>query len=177
MDRRKLIVVAAIVTVALTALAAGVVWQRYASSMPTIGEIDDLREYESSWRSINSEALIRVDDLKDKTVVLNFWGSWCPPCIEEMPLLDRFNAQYGEQGVRVVGVVVDREKAAKDFLKSNQIQFPSIIAQMDVTNEIMELLGNDDGVLPYTVTFSQTGERLFSHEGPLAEEDLQKLIK
>ncbi len=176
-DRRKLVAVAAIFTVALTAMIAGVVWQQYASSMPSIGEIDDLREYESSWRPLNSESPIRVDDWKDKTVILNFWGSWCPPCIEEMPLLDRFNAEYSEQGIRVVGFVIDREEAAKDFLETNQIRFPSLIAEMDVTDELMESLGNDNDVLPYTVAFGRTGERLFSHEGPLAEEDLEKLIK
>ncbi len=176
-DRRKLVAVAAIFAVAVTALVAGVVWQQYASSMPSIGEIDDLREFESSWRPINSESSIRVDDWKDKTVVLNFWGSWCPPCIEEMPLLDRFNAEYGDQGIRVVGFVIDREEAAKDFLETNQIRFPSLIAEMDVTDELMESLGNDDSVLPYTVAFSQSGKRTFVHEGPVAEEDLQKLIE
>ncbi|MDE0309173.1 MAG: TlpA disulfide reductase family protein [Acidiferrobacterales bacterium] len=178
-DTRKLVVVTTMLAVAVTALVAGVMWQRHSSSttISSIGAIDDLREYESSWRVINGESSILVDDLKNKTVVLNFWGSWCPPCISEMPLLDRFNTEHSEQGVQVVGVVIDREQAAKDFLQSNQIRFPSLIAEMHVTDELMELLGNDDGVLPYTVAFGRTGERVYTHEGPLKEEDLLKLIQ
>ena len=74
-------------------------------------------------------------------------------------------------------MVIDQEEAAKAFLESNQIRFPSVIADMQVTNELMESLGNKDGVLPFTVAFSKSGEREFMRQGPVTEEDLQTLIQ
>ena len=178
MTRSKLVVVTAVFSVALISLFAGVMWQRYSASLGvSIHQVNELREYENHWRPLNVTEPVAVDDWKDKAVVVNFWGSWCPPCIEEMPLLDKFNTEHGEQGVQVVGVVIDQEEAAKAFLESNQIRFPSVIADMQVTNELMESLGNKDGVLPFTVAFSKSGEREFMRQGPVTEEDLQTLIQ
>src|SRR5881296_4327611 len=58
-----------------------------------------------------------LTDLKGKVVVLNFWATWCPPCVEETPALNRFAAEYADKGVVVLGVSVDRdEKAYRKFL-------------------------------------------------------------
>jgi len=59
-----------------------------------------------------------------KLLVLNFWASWCPPCIAETPSLDRFARTFAKQGVVVLGVSVDtNEKQYKDFLRRYQIGF------------------------------------------------------
>lgn len=178
MKRKKVIVATTVFAVALTAMIAGIMWQRHAASLAfSIHRIDDLRAYESHWRPVNRTGPVTVNDWKDKAVVVNFWGSWCPPCIEEMPLLDRFSTAYAEQGVLVVGVVIDREDAARAFLDANGIRFPSVIADMQVTAELMEALGNKDGVLPFTVAFFRSGERAFMHRGPVTETELQTLIQ
>lgn len=69
---------------------------------------------------------MRLADLRGKVVVLNFWATWCPPCIEEMPSLNRLHAQMAPQGVFVFGVSVDDDHAAyKKFLTDHQIRFPT----------------------------------------------------
>src|SRR3954454_17639140 len=60
---------------------------------------------------------VSVPDFKGKLLVLNFWASWCPPCVEETPSLSQFAAAYAPKGVVVLGVSVDKdEKAYKSFL-------------------------------------------------------------
>jgi peroxiredoxin len=63
-------------------------------------------------------------DFKGKLLVVNFWATWCPPCIEEWPSLNEFAARYKDKGVVVLGVSVDRnEKRYRDFLTRNPPQF------------------------------------------------------
>ncbi len=67
---------------------------------------------------------ISTGDFGGKLLVLNFWATWCPPCIEEMPSLNDFATQMGKQGVVVLGVSVDKnESAYKSFLQRNRLAF------------------------------------------------------
>lgn len=59
-----------------------------------------------------------------KLLMVNFWATWCPPCVEEMPSLNQFAQTMGPQGVTVLGISIDRnEKAYRDFLQRNDLQF------------------------------------------------------
>jgi len=68
----------------------------------------------------------KLSDLRGKVVVLNFWATWCPPCVTEMPSLNRLHAQIAPMGAMVLGVSVDVDEAAYNrFLLDNQIHFPN----------------------------------------------------
>jgi cytochrome c biogenesis protein CcmG/thiol:disulfide interchange protein DsbE len=68
----------------------------------------------------------RLADLRGKVVVLNFWATWCPPCVEEAPSLERLQAAIAPRGGTVLGVSVDEDEAAYNkFLQDHQIQFPT----------------------------------------------------
>src|SRR5688572_8845963 len=59
-----------------------------------------------------------------RVLVLNFWATWCPPCVEELPSLNEFQRQLAGSGVVVVGVSIDKnEKIYRDFLKRARITF------------------------------------------------------
>src|ERR1017187_4376612 len=67
---------------------------------------------------------VHLDDYRGKILVLNFWATWCPPCIEELPSLEQFNRKYASRGVMVVAVSVDDDdKAYKDFVAQHQLTF------------------------------------------------------
>jgi peroxiredoxin len=71
----------------------------------------------------------RVDlqSLKGKVVLVDFWASWCAPCKEEMPVLERLYKKYKGQGLVVVGVSVDREESnVREFLKGMPVSFPIV---------------------------------------------------
>ena len=68
----------------------------------------------------------KLADLRGRVVVLNFWATWCPPCVEEMPSLERLHRQMTARGVVVLGVSVDEDAAAYEkFLRERQITFPT----------------------------------------------------
>lgn len=66
-----------------------------------------------------------IKDFHGKVLVLNFWASWCKPCVDEMPSLNRFAAEMKDKGVTVLGISVDHDEAKyKKFLKAANITFP-----------------------------------------------------
>jgi peroxiredoxin len=68
----------------------------------------------------------KLSDLHGKVVVLNFWASWCPPCVEETPALNRLQAAIAPQGGMVLGVSVDDTDAEyQKFLRDQNVQFPT----------------------------------------------------
>mgnify|MGYP001606975848 FL=1 len=67
---------------------------------------------------------IQLQDYEGKLVVLNFWATWCPPCLEELPSLNRFHERFAPQGVVVLGVSVDEDETVyREFLKKAGVQF------------------------------------------------------
>ncbi|MBI4166356.1 MAG: TlpA family protein disulfide reductase [Acidobacteria bacterium] len=68
---------------------------------------------------------VSLKDFRGRVVVLNFWATWCPPCVEEMPSLNSFAEQMGSEGVTVLGVSVDYDaKALRQFVQRNDVRFP-----------------------------------------------------
>lgn len=71
--------------------------------------------------------VVALSQFRGQIVVLNFWATWCPPCIDEMPSLNEFAERYQGKGIQVVGVSVDENaEAYQEFLASNQIKFVTL---------------------------------------------------
>ncbi len=105
-------------------------------------------------------------------LLLNFWATWCPPCIEEMPLLDRFHAQNSGNGWQVLGMAVDQEPAVRRFLTQTPVRFPITLAGMAGV-ELSRSLGNQGGGLPFTVLFDRKGRIVQRKMGRVSPQDLQ----
>jgi thiol-disulfide isomerase/thioredoxin len=88
--------------------------------------------------------------------VLNFWATWCAPCIKEMPELDRFHREHAAQGWQVVGVAIDQPEPVREFLQRVPVGFPIAVAGL-AGMELLRALGNPSGALPFTVVFAADG--------------------
>src|SRR5690606_18787376 len=64
------------------------------------------------------------DDFAGQPLLVNIWASWCPPCVEEMPELDRFARSQGADGVQVLGIALDDPGAVRDFLQRVPVDYP-----------------------------------------------------
>jgi len=115
-----------------------------------------------------------------KIVVVNFWATWCPPCREEMPELSRLQDQYRNSGVIVLGIATDDVDKIREFSKEIQVNYPLLAGDMEGMN-LAASLGNDKGVLPYTVIIKTDGTVAKTYFGrvnrALLEQTLLPLIK
>lgn len=100
-----------------------------------------------------------------RPVLVNFWASWCPPCIEEMPELERFARSQGSQGTQVVGIALDEAEPVRAFLARVPVSYPLLLDRPGPADSSV-LLGNPAGVLPYSVLVSADGRLLKRRVGP-----------
>ena len=119
-----------------------------------------------------SELESRVAKGNDTTYVINFWATWCPPCVEELPMLNAFYQTQRAKGWTVLGLAVDKEAAVSTFLQRMPLTFPIAIAGMQGA-ALSKELGNSAGGLPFTVLFDRHGAVQHRKMGQLHASDLQ----
>ncbi len=110
-------------------------------------------------------------DLKGKPLLLNFWATWCPPCVTEMPLLNRFYTAQRGRGWQVVGLAVDSPTPVREFLARQPMGFPIGLAGMNGI-ELARSLGNASGALPFSVVFNRQGKAVRTKLGSIQDKDL-----
>jgi peroxiredoxin len=118
---------------------------------------------------------LKLSEQRGNVIMLNFWASWCPPCREEMPLINDLHKKYSKYGFSVWGVNVDDDVSLADkVLKDIPVQFPILL---NPQNSIAELYGVE--AMPTTVFIDRNGNKRFIHKGYKAGEEkaYDKLIK
>mgnify|MGYP003336993195 FL=1 len=116
--------------------------------------------------------ILKMQDLQGKPLVINFWATWCAPCIEEMPLLDAFFRQNASKSWQMVGLAIDQPSRVRQYLSQNAVSYPIGLAGMTGTN-LGRLLGNAQGGLPFTVVLDGQGGVVQRKLGKLSKEEIQ----
>lgn len=158
-----------VVAVGLAAGAAGlgVAWWRGLAVGPLEGALPPAPPADPVWsltlaRPEGGE--LALGSLRGRPLLLNFWATWCPPCVREMPEIDRFARQFGPNGWQVVGIAVDQAQPVRDFLARNRVSYPIALAGFDGV-ALSRQLGNDGGGLPFTVAIDAGGHIAHKHVG------------
>ena len=108
--------------------------------------------------------------------VINFWGTWCPPCVEEIPELNALAVDPAfTQYATMVGIAIDNRTNVDEFLKKTPISYPHGLAGLD-GSQWMAALGNKAGGLPFTVILDAQGKLVFSKAGKTNREELTAAI-
>ncbi len=97
-----------------------------------------------------------LKDWPGKWLLVNFWATWCAPCMHEIPSLIAAQAKYGNTGLQIVGVAMDDPDAVRTLMQEKGFNYPSLVGDEQIQN-IMEQFGNTLGALPYTVLIAPDG--------------------
>jgi thiol-disulfide isomerase/thioredoxin len=110
-----------------------------------------------------------------KALVINFWATWCPPCLREIPMLKAFQQAHAEDPIQVVGIAVDQQDAVADFAGDIGFNYPVLVGQSEAM-DAASAFGVEFVGLPFTVFTDTTGHVLGVHTGELHAEHLQTLV-
>ena len=159
---------AGVATVAAAA-GVGVALRRHASEAVTP---DALQAVCASEFDTPKGETLKLADFRGKPLVLNFWATWCPPCVEEMPLLDAFFRQNSANGWQVIGLAIDQPSLVKRFMGQFPVDYPIALGGMN-GSELGRLLGNAQGGLPFTVVFDAAGNVKVQKLGKLSADEIK----
>ncbi len=155
MRRRATLLGGAAATAALA--GAGLAWWRATPGPPQRVAGPEPDFWTMRFERPAGGAPLAASALRDRPLLLNFWATWCPPCVTEMPELDAFWRRQGESGWRVLALAVDSAAAVREFVDQRRLVLPVALSGSGGF-ELSRSLGNAAGGLPYTVCFDARGE-------------------
>lgn len=117
-----------------------------------------------------------LSDLRGKWVLLNFWASWCAPCMDELPLIIEAQKRYAAHGLQILGPALDDRHAVLGIVRRFGINYP-VTADFAGADAAMQALGNEKGALPYTVLIDPDGIVRDIHLGGMTREVLDALLR
>jgi thiol-disulfide isomerase/thioredoxin len=98
-----------------------------------------------------------IGSFADKSLVINFWATWCAPCRSEIPLLETLNSEWAGRGVTVVGIAVDHRDKVLEFAERLKMDYPLLIGEQDAL-DVATAFGLSEPVFPFTVFTDRRGE-------------------
>jgi len=119
----------------------------------------------------NRGEIVSPADFKGKTVLINFWATWCAPCREEMPMLMDLQRNHGASGLQVIGIALDDAQKAQNFVTTYGISYPILVGETDVF-ETSAAYGNTEGVLPFSVLVDKQGIVRWQYAGKIKQDEI-----
>ncbi|GJM43794.1 MAG: hypothetical protein DHS20C21_06360 [Gemmatimonadota bacterium] len=147
---------------------------------PSSTQAEDARTKAPAFRALDmSGERFTLDDLLGKgPIVVDFWATWCKPCIKELPYVQRLLDDYRDQGVQVLAVTIDSPKSqnqVRKFIKTRKYDFRVV---MDAEQDVFKKL-QGKGTIPYLVILDSEGFIRYHHTGyrPGDEKELVRVVE
>jgi len=115
-----------------------------------------------------------IREWSGRPLLINFWATWCAPCLREMPLLQALQDERGER-FQVIGIAVDRLPAVQSFVVEAGVSYPILVGQQDAM-DAAELFGPEFLALPFSIFIAADGRVLGLRAGELDPAELRELL-
>ena len=171
-----------IVVCLLVAAAFGTRWQldpRLGNEAVVAGQLQTNALFAAGFVDTQGK-LQPLSQWRGQVLVINFWATWCPPCLDEMPELSALQDKYRGDGLMILGISTDDVGKIREFSKTTPVSYPLLAGDFEAMN-LAQSLGNDKGVLPYSVIVDRDGQVVEQHlgriDGAALEATLRPLLK
>jgi thiol-disulfide isomerase/thioredoxin len=151
---------------------AGLAWWRHALRDGDAGAVQALWQLDFD---TPSGGKLQMSTFRGRPLLLNFWATWCPPCVEELPMLDAFYHEHAARGWQVLGLAVDQVAPVTSFLARYPLRFPVAMAGTAGV-DLSRSMGNLSGGLPFSVVMGRDGALLHRKIGKIRPEDLRAWV-
>lgn len=117
-----------------------------------------------------------LSDWKGRVIVLNFWATWCAPCLAEIRSFVSLQEEYGGRGLQFIGIGLDDPRKLGNVQRTLDINYPILVTDPDVGGHLMAQWGNKSGVVPYTVVVDRQGRVVMRHRGPMHRDEFDEQV-
>lgn len=162
------------VAVAALAAGAGLWWSQRPPPRTGPPTISGAALYAATFRDARGGAP-SLGRFQGRTLVLNFWATWCAPCREEMPAFVRLQKRWRDRGVEFVGISSEPPELLERFGRELAIDYP-LWSGGEQAEELSRRLGNRLGVIPFTALIDGSGRVVAAKVGPYSESELDTLL-
>lgn len=158
---------------AIVALITGIYTQQKLQS--TNAETQSSARLEFSFPDVNGQPQ-SVAQWRGKVMIINFWASWCGPCLKEIPEFIKLQQEFQSQNVQFIGIAIEDRQPVADYLKRVSLNYPILIAG-DAGSMLARQLGNIINAVPFTVIVDQQGQIIHRQPGELSREQFLQVVK
>lgn len=168
MKKNNLILIA----VAVVFVALGAMWGTHRVQMetPAPSVVEHLLSQSMADTSGRPQSL---SQWKNKALVVNFWATWCAPCVQEMPELSALQPEIAPANIQIIGIGIDSAANIAEFAAKYHITYPLYTGGMSAS-DLSRQFGNQAGGLPFTVLIGHDGKVRKTYLGRLKMDELRK---
>ena len=116
-----------------------------------------------------------LGEYRGRRLLINFWASWCGPCLQEMPALDDAQRKFGDHGVIVLGIAMDQADHVRAFLAGQPVSYPILLGSLEAPSTSLQL-GDEAEILPFSVLVDDDGRIIDTHAGALSPDLLTRWL-
>lgn len=157
----------------LTALAG--IYLRHSLTAPSTEMVVAGAQLNTRLPDLNDQPQT-LNQWQGKILIINFWATWCPPCLEEIPEFIALQKQYADKNVQFIGIAVDEKLAVLDFNAKMKVNYPLLIAGNGGTS-LSRAWGNTIESVPFTAIVNPQGQIIYRQLGEVNREELLKVIQ
>ncbi len=116
-----------------------------------------------------------LTEWQGKIRIINFWATWCPPCLKEIPEFIKLQDKFKDKNVQFIGIAIDDKQAVEQYLQKNPVNYPMLIGG-DKAIALSQQLGNIVNAVPFSLIINQQGQIIHRHPGELSKEKIIEII-